>query len=177
MFNKYNKLTTRGSSKSPIDTLTTFETISRTCQPNTAAAAVAPLPARYAIRQALDQEFRKYILVQSAEKRQARYTNAGGSSGLPVDLSSSSIVVDEIPAQTVAIIATSSLKPSRDFFGRIITIQQQDGVIRKKDGGTETKMGIKGGGCCNNKTWVSFNEGFSNAVRKPITIEELMRWF
>ena len=27
------------------------------------------------------------------------------------------------------------------------------------------------------KVWVSFHEGFSNAVRKPITLEELMRGF
>ena len=123
--------------------------------------------------------------------RQARYT-AGG--GLPAELSSSSALVgtsavDEIPAQTTTTTMTThaitSLKPSRDFFGRIITSQQQqqqDGVIKKNQEG-ETKMETKGGVMNkkgrggNNHVWVSFNEGFSNAVRKPITIEELMKGF
>lgn len=118
--------------------------------------------------------------------RQARYT-AGG--GLPAELSSPSALVgssavDEIPAQstTTTMLAITSLKPSRDFFGRIITSQQQqDGVIKtNQEGGTkmETEWGMnkkgKGG---DNQVWVSFNEGFSNAVRKPITIEELMKGF
>lgn len=119
--------------------------------------------------------------------RQARYT-AGG--GLPAELSSPSALVgvgavDEIPAQTTTTtVAITSLKPSRDFFGRIITTQEQQGggLRKKKDGETETDMKVvmnkkgKGGGV-NNQVWVSFNEGFSNAVRKPITIEELMRGF
>lgn len=171
------------SFKSPIDTLTSFETLSRTTDQPTSAAAVAP-PARYAIRQALDQEFRKYSLLQSAEMRQARYTKAAGS-GFPTGSPSSSVVVDDLPAEkTVITSATTSLKPRRDFFGRIITIQQQqqqqdDGLIRKSDGGTEIKgrMITKGKCGVNNQVWVSFNEGFSNAVRKPITIEELMRGF
>lgn len=120
--------------------------------------------------------------------RQARYT-AGG--GLPAELSSPSALVgssavDEIPAQstTTTMLAITSLKPSRDFFGRIITSQQQqqqDGVIKtNQEGGikmeTEGGMNKKGKGG-NNQVWVSFNEGFSNAVRKPITIEELMKGF
>lgn len=123
--------------------------------------------------------------------RQARYT---AGCGLPAELSSPSALVgssavDEIPVQptTTTTLAITSLKPSRDFFGRIITSQQQqqqqqqDGVIKtNQEGGTkmETEGGMnkkgKGG---NNQVWVSFNEGFSNAVRKPITIEELMKGF
>ncbi len=168
------------SFKSPIDTLTSFETLSRTTDQPTSAAAVAP-PARYAIRQALDQEFRKYSLLQSAEMRQARYTKGAGS-GFPSG-SPSSGVVDELPVDKTAITpATTPLKPSRDFFGRITTTQQQqqdDGLIRKSDGETKFKGGMITKGKCgvNNQVWVSFNEGFSNAVRKPITIEELMRGF
>lgn len=161
--------------------LTSFETLSRTTDQPSSAAAVGP-PARYAIRQALDQEFRKYSLLQSAEMRQARYTKGAGS-GIPAGSPSSSVVVDELPAdKTLITSAPTSLKPRRDFFGRIITIQQQqqdDGVIRKSDGETEIKGGMITKGKCdvNNQVWVKFNEGFSNAVRKPITIEELMRGF
>lgn len=122
--------------------------------------------------------------------RQARYT-AGG--GLPVELSSPSALVgtsavDEIPAQTTTTTMTrhaiTLLKPTRDFFGRIITSQhQQDGVVIKTNQEGETKLETERGGMnkkgkgANNHVWVSFNEGFSNAVRKPITIEELMKGF
>lgn len=117
--------------------------------------------------------------------RQARYTKAGNGGGFPADLSSASVVVgdDEIPAALTATdTPTTSLKPRRDFFGRIITLQQQDGVTKERDGETETETETRGGinkkaKGGNNQVWVSFNEGFSNAVRKPITIEELMRGF
>lgn len=114
--------------------------------------------------------------------RQARYTK-GGDIGIPTDSPSSSIVVDELPDEkTVITSSTTSLKPRRDFFGRIITIQQQqqdDGVSRNSDGEREVKGGMITRGKCGviNQVWVSFNEGFSNAVRKPITIEELMIGF
>lgn len=116
--------------------------------------------------------------------RQARYTKGAGS-GIPAGSPSSSVVVDELPAdKTIITSAPISLKPRRDFFGRIITIpqqqqQQDDGVMRKRDGETDIKGGMIRKGKCdvNNQVWVSFNEGFSNAVRKPITIEELMRGF
>lgn len=39
----------------------------------------------------------------------------------------------------------------------------------------EGKAGKKKDGKDDNKVWVSFHEGFSNAVSKPITIEELLR--
>lgn len=109
---------------------------------------------------------------------------------MPAELSSPSALVgssavDEIPAQTTTTttLAITSLKPSRDFFGRIITSQQQQGGVIKTNQEGETKMETEGGGMNkkgkggNNQVWVSFNEGFSNAVRKPITIEELMKGF
>ena len=55
----------------------------------------------------------------------------------------------------------------RDFFGRIIKeapaaqgVRSEKLVVRNNDEG---------------RIWVNFHEGFSNAVRKPITIDELMR--
>lgn len=121
--------------------------------------------------------------------RQARYTKGAGTKDagieFPTDSPSSSVVVDELPANKTFITSatTPTLKPRRDFFGRIITIQQDkqdDGVLRNSNGGdTEIKGGMitRGKSGVINQVWVSFNEGFSNAVRKPITIEELMRGF
>ena len=54
----------------------------------------------------------------------------------------------------------------RDFFGRVIREKPLlEGEVRKqtKPEGDEDRI------------WVSFHEGFSNAVRKPITMEELFR--
>lgn len=47
--------------------------------------------------------------------------------------------------------------------GEIDGNAQAEGKGEKKDGKDD------------NKVWVSFHEGFSNAVRKPLTIEELLR--
>jgi chromosome transmission fidelity protein 18 len=50
--------------------------------------------------------------------------------------------------------------------------------LQEIDGNAESERKSRKGkkdGKDDNKVWVSFHEGFSNAVRKPITIEELLR--
>ena len=61
----------------------------------------------------------------------------------------------------------------RDFFGRVIT-QDITGIGEAEEKGRKTKDARAGVGN-EGRVWVSFHEGFSNAVRKPITLEELMR--
>ena len=133
----------------------------------------APAPTRYAIRQAMDQQYQKYLLRKSADARQARY-QAGGDDDLDA---LSRPVISRVDASTHG--RTTKLPAvKRDFFGRVIS---------------ETRSASKGGGDAEDeangrrpfspaiaeerKVWVSFHEGFSNAVRKPITLEELMRHF
>ena len=66
----------------------------------------------------------------------------------------------------------SNVAPTRrDFFGRIVNDVQPLSV--SNDGSLEKYLKVG----CDNNVWVSFHEGFSNAVRKPITLEELMRGF
>ncbi len=60
-----------------------------------------------------------------------------------------------------------------DFFGRIVHDAQPPSI--SNSGEKPDKFGK--GNNDENKVWVSFHEGFSNAVRKPITLEELMRGF
>lgn len=63
-----------------------------------------------------------------------------------------------------------AMKPialKRDFFGGIIR-KQSDGVIQEVGSVSRSKE---------REIWVSFHEGFSNAVRKPITLEELTKGF
>jgi len=59
----------------------------------------------------------------------------------------------------------------RDFFGRVLHSDQPAG----NDNGDMKKRGADGNE--NRRVWVSFHEGFSNAVRKPLTLAELMKGF
>lgn len=65
----------------------------------------------------------------------------------------------------------------RDFFGRVINKGPANlGDRTGSDGSASSSKScpeLKDGG----KAWISFHEGFSNAVRKPITLEELMKSF
>ena len=145
----------------PLDILVTFETAS---SPDT-----APAPVRYAVRQVLDQEYQKNIVVRENAARQARY-----KAGNPQDDVDFSFSTDKEHKENHALERVIGAK--RDFFGRVVReeampLQEVDGNAdadgknkkRKKDGMDDSKV------------WVSFHEGFSNAVRKPITIDELLR--
>lgn len=142
----------------PLDNLATFET----------ALESGPIaPARYAIRQALDQEYQKYILRQNADARQARY-KAGGGLG---SVAHENKELTELQANERNLKHAAA---THDFFGRIIDEARPVSIESRGAGPQEAKPeDIEKG----RKVWVSFHEGFSNAVRKPITLEELMRGF
>jgi len=142
----------------PLDTLAMFETA---CSGQQAVA-----PARYAIRQALDQEHQKYLIRQRADARQARY-NAGGN--LESDGQSQGLGRERISEEKPKLAAVK-----RDFFGRIIAKVRPESEDGNVEGSVEQVADCKAE---NEKVWVSFHEGFSNAVRKPITLEDLMRGF
>ena len=151
---------------SPIDSLAAFET---DCQ----NGSTTP-PVRYAIRQALDQEYQKHLLRQRADARQDKYKAGGGlgSDADPVaeDIENASTREHGVHLKPIAV--------KRDFFGRIINVARP--MARGHSGHSESeeswdsKLDGNGKG---RKVWVSFHEGFSNAVRKPITLDELMRGF
>ena len=61
----------------------------------------------------------------------------------------------------------------RDFFGRIVNEVRPTSGGKSTDGDKrETASEIE-----QQRVWVSFNEGYSNAVRKPITLKELIESF
>lgn len=127
----------------PLDTLSTFETAA-------ASGQSTGSPARYAIRQALDQEYQKYLFRRSAEARQARY-KAGGSLDVDENVNgnskgSSTTTTDGKDGPNIA---------KRDFFGRII---QDTRASSKEVSGHETKVTTQP---TERKVWVSFHEGFS----------------
>ena len=142
----------------PLDTLATFETADRN--------GAAPAPTRYSVRQALDQEYQKYLLAQRANARQAQYP----ADFLPqlktkgeADMKDPANAMSKTPKATAV---------KRDFFGRVITESRPS----SKDGATSRGTEFLGERK-KEKVWVSFHEGFSNAVRKPISLAELMAGF
>ena len=149
-----------------MDNLAAFET---SYQNNPATA-----PSGYAIRQALDQEYQKYLLRQHADARQARYRAGGGfdSEADPVVEVKHKTSIREQGVESKPVIV------KRDFFGRIVDTAPNTG--KSQPSGGESK-GTQDCGSAKKdkgrKAWVSFHEGFSNAVRKPITLDELMRGF
>ncbi|KAK5954602.1 Chromosome transmission fidelity protein 18 [Knufia fluminis] len=163
----------------PIDTLSTYH-ISSTTKSTTATTTQ---PTRYAIRQVLDQELRKEKLLQASQIRLAR---GGGA------LTGSLLPVAETDDKENLSPSTTDQKPTkmkRDFFGRPVvnhslptpppetgakidasTIAKSTAVKGKAR--TETNVEGEEG-----RIWMSFHEGFSNAVRKPITLSDLMEGF
>lgn len=160
------------SSHSPIDTLATFET-------STSLQSAAHAPVRYAVRQVLDQEYQKNIVVRANSARQKRFT-AGNLDGETVEF--------DLAARTQLPRARKGLDiddqsgksgVKRDFFGRVVSEE----VDRREGEGEGKGEGEDGDGekrkkrkvvAEENKVWVSFHEGYSNAVRKPVTLAELM---
>ncbi|SZF02140.1 unnamed protein product [Blumeria hordei] len=133
----------------PLDTLTTFETSS-----SFSTSALLP-PLCYAIRQLLGQGYEKNKIERESITRQVRYQALNS-----VDASKKSTLIQESPAP----ILQRNIK--KNFFGVLINdpnpLQEYD---RPED-----KDKIR-----DQRIWVTFHEGFSNAVRKTLTIEDLMR--
>lgn len=156
----------------PLDTLATCETAS-----HTGPAA----PTRYAIRQALEQEHQKFLIKRNNDARQARYNGGRRATGAEDDELDTDSAKQPHPsvAGTGAPTARSGA-PTRDFFGRIVVEVPRpataDGVARE-EGQSRQQMSKLEGEAEDRKVWVSFHEGYSNAVRKPITLDELLRSF
>lgn len=118
-------------------------------------------PVRYAVRQVLDQEYRKETTVrkQSEALTSARLEQTGKSNDPKGKKDSSS--------------PTSMIKGGppvkRDFFGRVIrepTPPPTDSEESSKADNAASKAG--------RKAWVTYHDGYSKAVRKPISMSELL---
>ena len=132
-------------------------------------AAMSAAPIRYAVRQVLDQEYQKALQKLTHSVRQARFKegNAFGEESVFTFKNKSTVDslmkrVDDDEEQVV--------KVKKDFFGRLIVEQSTQEMGTQKRREREKKKDV-------NKVWVTYHEGFSNAVRKPVTVEELMRAF
>lgn len=138
----------------PLDMLVDFRT----------AASSRAVPVRYAVRQVLDQEYEKYIKVRESAARQARY-KAGNADDAEI------MIPDDKENRQSFTHAEVPQIIKKDFFGRIIRgVLEPIGTNRGERRDGKSVKGDRG-----MRTWVSFHEGFSNAVRKPITVEEILR--
>ena len=114
---------------------------------------------RYAVRQVLEMEWRKRELKKGEETRIKKMTG--------VDLHDGNNGNDK-----VAELRRLAGLVKRDFFGRVIIEQLPSNGTEVASGPETNENGDTRDG--ESRAWVSFNEGFSNAVRKPITLKELM---
>ncbi|KAK5304577.1 Chromosome transmission fidelity protein 18 [Exophiala xenobiotica] len=123
-------------------------------------------PVRYAVRQVLDQELRKEKLFQASAARHARSgaSQLKNDAGLNDDKENTNAKVD--------MSISKDLGAKRDFFGRIIN-ESRPQSAGKAIASARVETKTKGEG----RIWVSFHEGFSNAVRKPITLKEFLEGF
>jgi chromosome transmission fidelity protein 18 len=132
----------------PIDILGSFET----------HASKRDDKARYAIRSVLEQEWRLESARLDMENRKRR----GGQTEEDEVFESQK---EEKTTEEKALEANARAV-KRDFFGRVI-VEKPLVVGAKKI--VENVGGDVG------RIWVSYREGYSNAVRKPVTVDELLR--
>ncbi|KAI0872112.1 hypothetical protein GGS24DRAFT_28095 [Hypoxylon argillaceum] len=144
-----------------LDLLATFET-------SAAVLHGTQAPTRYAVRQVLDQELQKANSLRENAARQARY-KAGNPHA------SEDYIFDDKENTNVTENALPGILVKKDFFGRVIQSVVQP--LSESDGNSMDKKiaGIKPLGKAETKVWVTFHEGMNNAVRKPITLDELLR--
>jgi chromosome transmission fidelity protein 18 len=110
-------------------------------------------PVRYAVRQVLDQEYRK-----ETTRKQSEHSATG------------KYALGKTPQPGEA--AKKSMKEGlvkRDFFGRVLETPSPSVKDAESEGGPSDDTSKAG-----RKVWVTYHEGFSNAVRKPISMSELM---
>lgn len=115
-------------------------------------SASGSAPVRYAVRQVLDQEYRKETVRKQSDALAVK-SGLGKSTNKQDDESNSALKEGIV---------------KRDFFGRVI----QEPVKESK--ATEERNPADETSKAGRKVWVTYHEGFSNAVRKPISMSELL---
>ena len=114
---------------------------------------------RYAVRSVLEQEWRK----ESALRDEANRKRRGGQSE-----HEEPEVAKEEKTTEEKVAEANKRAVKRDFFGRVV---KEVPLIE----GEESKRKIENVGGDEGRIWVSFHEGFSNAVRKSVTIDDILR--
>lgn len=134
----------------PIDSLVVFSKV----KGSTIETSGSTAPVRYAVRQVLDQEYRKATTRKQSEAMSASKLSA------------------KRPSKSDDAAAAQAIKEAaikRDFFGRVV----DEPAPEPKDM-TTAESWAEEASKAGRAVWVTFHEGFSNAVRKPVSMGELM---
>ena len=154
-----------------LDELGTFGTASSSTKDGTASGGSGGEKVRYAIRQVLAQEHGREVVRREKNARVRR----AGLPFLDADARGEDHAVP-LPAAakvgTAAGAASANIKITgvkRDFFGRpVVGPSATGGGAIGGEGPRKEETGREG------RVWVTYHDGFSNAVRKPITLKQLM---
>lgn len=114
---------------------------------------------RYAVRSVLEMEWKKESALMDADARKRR----GGQ----VDGEGVQEAKEEVTAVSIEVVNQNAVR--RDFFGRVMKETHNTAKAAKQSAKHVRTEGDDA------RIWVSFHEGFSNAVRKPVTLDEIMR--
>lgn len=113
---------------------------------------------RYAVRQVLDSEWRKEVRKRESEAR-------GRRGGIAVGVLAETAVEET----EEAVVGEQRVKVKRDFFGRVL-----EKATSPDDSPETVAKNLERKKMENGIVFCTFHEGYSNAVRKPITLAELM---
>ncbi|GLA32205.1 subunit of a complex with Ctf18p [Aspergillus niger] len=138
----------------PLDTFITFS------KTKSAPTASGSAPVRYAIRQVLDQEYRKENIRKQSEPLTTSKIGKKAS-GKSADGQSKDDGDARKPAHGPNV--------KRDFFGRVIKEPTPPPSDESPEMAKQNET-LKAG----RRVWVTYHDGFSNAVRKPISMGELL---
>ncbi|KAL5000942.1 hypothetical protein BDV10DRAFT_161023 [Aspergillus recurvatus] len=142
----------------PIDSLVSFFKV-----PGLSSTAG---PVRYAVRQVLDQEYRKESIRKNSE-------NLSSTGSKKTTTKSNNANSPASPAEAAKVKFGTAMK--RDFFGRIIQDQELSSQDEKEQAQARKASSVQQeASSAGRKVWVTYHDGFSNAVRKPISMAELL---
>lgn len=118
-------------------------------------------PVRYAVRQVLDQEYHKEVLRKQSEALNSSTVGKNKPNRKSTDGDSEKDASSKNPLKDISV--------KRDFFGRII--QEPTPAPNDSDESQPVQNEASKAG---RKVWVTYHDGYSNAVRKPISMGELL---
>lgn len=146
----------------------------------------------------LDSELRRTRALREAAARDARFRAGGVSSSAVPGLAGAHLAggkagrghddkENNLPGKGKADSELREAVPvKRDFFGRVVAevLGGEDaasGPLQERDANAgqqqqqQRRPGSARGAAKPAKVWVTFHEGLNNAVRKPLSLEELLR--
>jgi len=151
----------------PVDAWGVYETMERT------GKQIGEGKVRFAVRQVLEQEWKREGARRDGEARQRRWKGGevvDGDGGMVENKRGFGTLKEEVSSDTL--MKSRKRGSKRDFFGRPLVVKET--VDGEGDGPPGGMKNGRGKGEEHGRVWVTHHEGFSNAVRKGISLKELL---